>query len=142
MGMKQVELCRIIRSDESPECHMYLRELDGGRVFPIIIHQNEMAEIHRKVHGVVMRRPMTHDLFGSLIRAAGLQLESVEVTELKDEVFFARMNFENRSEETFSIDARPSDAVAVATGLQAPIYAAEQILDEIGIVEDTGGSES
>lgn len=138
MVMKQVELCRIIRSDESPECHMYLRELEGGRVFPIIIHQNEMAEIHRKVHGVPMRRPMTHDLFASLIRAAGLQLASIEVTELRDEVFFARMNFEGRDDLSFSIDARPSDAVAVATGIQAPIFAAEKILDEIGIVEEEG----
>ena len=135
MGMKRVELCRIIRSDKSPECHMYLRELEGGRVFPIIIHQNEMAEIYRKVHGVPMRRPMTHDLFASLIDAAGLTLVSVEVTELRNEVFYARMNFEGADGSTYSLDARPSDAVAVATGVRSPLFAAEKILDEIGVVE-------
>jgi len=139
MGMKRVELCRIIRSDQSPECQMYLRELEGGRVFPIIIHQNEMAEIYRKVHGVAMRRPMTHDLFAALVEAAGLQLESVEVTELKNEVFYARMNFERPDGNSFSIDARPSDAVAIATGNRTPLFAAEKILDEIGVVEREDG---
>jgi bifunctional DNase/RNase len=135
MGMKRVELCRIIRSDKSPECHMYLRECEGGRVFPIIIHQNEMAEIYRKVHGVPMRRPMTHDLFASLIEAAGLNLVSVEVTELKNEVFYARMNFEAPDGSTYSLDARPSDAVAIATGVNSTLFASDAILDEIGVVE-------
>lgn len=120
---------------------MYLREAEGGRVFPIIIHQNEMAEIHRKVHGIVVRRPMTHDLFASLVKAAHLTLESVEITELKDEVFFARMHFLAEDQRRFSIDARPSDAVAVATGLSAPIFANEGILDEIGVVEEDDDEE-
>ena len=139
MTMKRVELCRIIRSDHTPECQMYLRELEGGRVFPIIIHQTEMAEIHRKVHGTTVRRPMTHDLFASLVEAAQLHLESVEVTELKNEVFYARMNFEGPDGESFSIDARPSDAVAIATGLRTPLFASEKILDEIGAQEPEGG---
>jgi bifunctional DNase/RNase len=139
MGMKRVELCRIIRSDQSPECHMYLRECEGGRVFPIIIHQNEMAEIYRKVHGVNMRRPMTHDLFASLIEAAGLELVSVEVTELKNEVFYARMNFEGSDGTAYSLDARPSDAVAIATGVHTPLYASDVILDEIGVAEPEVG---
>ena len=123
---------------------MYLREVEGGRVFPIIIHQTEMAEIYRKVHGVQMRRPMTHDLFASLIEAAGLELVSVEVTELKNEVFYARMNFEGANGDTYSLDARPSDAVAVATGVATPVFASEEILDQIGVVEagEPGGDPS
>ena len=135
MGMKQVELCRIIQSDRASECHMYLRELEGDRVFPVIVHQTEMAEIYRKVHGETTRRPMTHDLFASLVRAAALTLENVHVTELKDQVFYARMNLEAEDGRTFSIDARPSDAVAIATGMDCPIFAAEKILDDIGAVE-------
>ncbi|MFT7463662.1 MAG: bifunctional DNase/RNase [Pseudohongiellaceae bacterium] len=135
MGMKQVELCRIIQSDRASECHMYLRELDGGRVFPVIVHQTEMAEIYRKVHGESTRRPMTHDLFASLVHATALTLENVQVTEVRDQVFYARMNFEADDGRSFSIDARPSDAVAIATGMSCPIYAAEKILDDIGAVE-------
>ncbi|MCB9898102.1 MAG: bifunctional nuclease family protein [Planctomycetes bacterium] len=135
MAMREVELARIIRNDETPECHLYLRELDGGRIFPIIIHQNEMAEIHRKVTGLVMRRPMTHDLFASLMQAAGLRLTAVEITELKSEVFYARMLLEGDAGQSFSLDARPSDAVAIATGVRAPLFASEKILDEIGVVE-------
>ena len=136
MTMREVELCRIIRSDNSPECHMYLREREGGRVFPIVIHQNEMAEIHRKLHGIRMRRPMTHDLFRAFSEKAGFNLASVEVTQLRDEVFYARMNFESEDGRTFSLDARPSDAVAIATGQATQLFADETILEEIGVVED------
>jgi hypothetical protein len=96
---------------------------------------NEMAEIHRKVHGIETRRPMTHDIFAALMRAEELELASVEITELKDDVFYARMNFLGKGGRTFSLDARPSDAVAIATGVKTRLYASETILDEIGIVE-------
>jgi hypothetical protein len=135
MAMKEVELYRIVHSDQSPECQMYLREKDKGRVFPVIIAMNEMAEIHRKVHGIETRRPMTHDIFAALMRAEELELASVEITELKDDVFYARMNFLGKGGRTFSLDARPSDAVAIATGVKTRLYASETILDEIGIVE-------
>src|SRR5882672_7536527 len=91
--MKEVELFRIVHNDQSPECQMYLREMEGGRVFPVIIAMNEMAEIHRKVHGIRTLRPMTHDIFADLMRALHAELRSVEITELKDDVFHARMNF-------------------------------------------------
>jgi hypothetical protein len=114
---------------------MYLRERDGERIFPIIIAPTEMAEIHRKVHGVQTRRPMTHDLFASLVQATKLELERIEITELKSEVFYARMHFTG-PEGDLELDARPSDAVALATGLGSPIFANEAILDEIGVIED------
>ncbi len=138
--MKAVELFRIVHSDQTPECHMYLRETEGERVFPIIIAANEMAEIHRKVHGIETRRPMTHDLLGRLMEQTKVSLERVEITELKSEVFYALMHFRTEGGETFTIDARPSDAVAIATGVSAPLFANERILDEIGVreAEDEG----
>ncbi len=78
---------------------------------------------------------MTHDIFASLMRAEELELASVEITELKDDVFYARMNFLGKGGRTFSLDARPSDAVAIATGVKAGLWASETILDEIGVVE-------
>lgn len=141
--MKEVELCRLVHSDASPECHMYLRERvpqgQKGRVFPVIIAMNEMAEIHRKVHGLATRRPMTHDIFAALMKAARLELVSVEITELKDDVFYARMNFKAEDGRAFSVDARPSDSVAIATGVGARLFAAEKILDDIGVVEEEAG---
>jgi uncharacterized protein len=133
--MKEVELFRIMHSDQSPECHMYLREKSGGRCFPVIIAMNEMAEIHRKVHGIVTRRPMTHDIFAALMRELHAELVSVEITELKEDVFYARMNFRTQDGREFQLDARPSDAVAVASGVGARLYAAESILEQIGIRE-------
>ena len=142
MPMKEVELYRIVHSDSTPECHMYLREKAApgaagkARVFPVIIAMNEMAEIHRKVHGIATRRPMTHDLFAALMKAAGLELRSVEITELKEDVFYAKLNFKDAQGREFAVDARPSDSVAIATGTGATLYANEKILDAIGIVEE------
>jgi bifunctional DNase/RNase len=136
--MKEVELFRIVHSDQSPECQMYLREKERGRVFPVIIAMNEMAEIHRKVHGIATRRPMTHDIFAALMKELRAELRSVEITELKDDVFYARMRFHTADGRDLELDARPSDAVAIATGVGARIFVADGILDEIGIVEEEG----
>ena len=133
--MKPVELCRILHSDQTPECHMYLRDKESGRVFPVIIAMNEMAEIHRKVHSIATRRPMTHDIFRALMQEVGATLDSVHITELKDDVFYASMHFHLADGRRFEIDARPSDAVAIATGAGAQLYASEKILADIGIVE-------
>ena len=138
--MKEVELFRIVHSDQSPECSMFLREMEGGRTFPIMIAVNEMAEIHRKVHGVATKRPMTHDLLRSLYEALGLTLERVEITELKDDVFYARMKFAGAG-GAVDLDARPSDAVAVATAAGARLFVHDDILDSIGVVEDEEGEE-
>lgn len=135
MAMREVELYRLIRSDRSAECQLYLKEKLGARVFPVIIHQTEMAEIHRKVCGETLRRPMTHDLIAAIVRAAGATLVNVQITKLEDGIFFAQMNFEVEGGRSFSVDARPSDAVAVATGMRVPVFAAEAILAAIGQLE-------
>ena len=79
---------------------------------------------------------MTHDIFAALMKQTGVELVSVEITELKDDVFYARMNFRGEGGRSLVLDARPSDAVAVATGVGARLLANEQILDEIGIIEE------
>jgi len=134
--MKEVELFRIMHSDQSADCHMYLRETDGGRCFPVTIAMNEMAEIHRKVHGIETRRPMTHDIFATLMRELAVELVSVEIVDLKDDVFYASMNFRAQDGRSFKLDARPSDAVAIGTGVGAKLFAAESILNEVGRRED------
>jgi len=135
--MIEVELFRILRSDHTAECSMFLREKEGKRTFPIMIGPNEMREIYSKVHGRLPQRPMTHDLFGSLMEAVGLTLERVVITELKDDVFYARMEFSGAGETRVELDARPSDAVAIATAKGAPLFAAPEILDSIGVVESS-----
>ena len=140
--MREVEIVRLVRSDQSPECQLYLKEKLGERVFPVVIHQTEMAEIHRKIVGESLRRPMTHDLLASIARSAGLTLANVQVTKLEDGIFYAQMNFEADDGRSFSVDARPSDAVAVAAGMGAPLFAAEDILAAIGQIERAGPSET
>lgn len=141
MAMREVEVYRLIRSERTPECQLYLKEKVGERVFPIVIHQTEMAEILRKVHGDQTPRPMTHDLVASVVRAAGLTLVNVQITRLDEAIFYAQMNFEAEDDRAFSVDARPSDAVAVAIGMGAPIFAAETILASIGQLETESAEE-
>ncbi len=134
--MKEVELCRILQTDQPhPACRLYLRERDGGRVFPIVIGRAEMDEIHRKVHGSEPTRPMTHDLLRSLMAATETTLQRVEIISLEHEIFHARMHFERDGGEGFELDARPSDAIAIATSFGAPLFVADEILDAVGIVE-------
>ena len=138
MVHKEVELRRLVRKDRTGHGHVFLRECDGGRVFPIVIRHAEMDEIHRNILGEPSQRPMTHDLIRSLLDTLEVRLDRVVVTELRSEVFFARMHFERTDGSTFELDARPSDAIAVASGTGSKIFASEEILDQIGVVEDDG----
>lgn len=85
-------------------------------------------------------RPLTHDLIGSIIKKIESDLKSVKITNLADGVFYARMDIEGDLVGERSIDARPSDAIAVALRMHAPILVDEKVMDEAGI-EDIGSGE-
>ena len=106
-----------------------LREVSGERYLPIWIGAVEAAAIAFEQQGVRPARPMTHDLLREVVRALGATLEAVHITEMRDGIYIAELVFgENRT-----VSARPSDAVALAVRTGAPIYGAEDLLDEVGI---------
>ena len=109
---------------------LILKEIEGDRRLPIIIGAYEAQAIVIELDGITPPRPMTHDLFKNLIDVMDLSLTEVNITELQDGTFYANLYFENGDIE---IDARPSDAIAIAIRMQVPIYVSSDILDEVGV---------
>lgn len=106
-----------------------LKELDGPRYLPIWLGAVEATAIAFAQQEVSPPRPLTHDLFKDVLMQLGAKLNNVYLTELKDGVFYAQLNFE----EGPAISARPSDAIALALRIGAPILASEDLLAEAGI---------
>ena len=90
----------------------------------------EAQAIDRFVKGDRLPRPLTHDLLRALIEASGCKVEHVEITELRDATFYALIRLNQPDGTAVEVDARPSDAIALATAVKAPIYVAEEVLDE------------
>jgi bifunctional DNase/RNase len=118
-----------------------LKTIDGNKFLPIWIGHPEAAAILMKLQGATTPRPMTHDLINELINELDAQCTRVSVTELKDNTFYASITLRVNGQEV-DIDSRPSDALAVAVRTSAPIFAAEEVIQESAIefeheVEDT-----
>ncbi len=107
-----------------------LREIAGDRYLPIWIGAVEATAIAFAQQGVVPARPMTHDLLRDVLAALGVELRQIRITELRDGVFYALLVFSTGVE----VSARPSDAIALALRTGTPIFGAEAVLDEAGIV--------
>lgn len=110
---------------------LILKEVDGDRRLPIIIGAFEAQAIALEMEGVLPPRPMTHDLVKNLMDKLGANLSEVFINDLNDGTFYAKLVFESLGVE---IDARPSDAVAVAIRANAPIYVNNTILEDTGII--------
>ncbi|TAL71112.1 MAG: hypothetical protein EPN82_00415 [Bacteroidetes bacterium] len=110
---------------------LILKEVDGNRRLPIIIGAFEAQAIALEMEGVVPPRPMTHDLLKNLIDSFDSNLTEVYVNELREGTFYAKLIFD---EGELEIDARPSDAIALAVRFNAPIYVKSDILDETGLI--------
>lgn len=114
---------------------LVLREKEGTRVLPIWIGQTEAESIVIQIHGLKRARPLTHDLCRSLIIAMGGTLRRVQITRVENNTYYAELHLQ-RPEGVVRVDARPSDAIAIALRLDAPIFAADSLLSEIDIEEE------
>lgn len=106
-----------------------LREQDGDRVLPIYIGPEEAKAIALALDGVATPRPMTHDLMRDSLVALGATVVRITVTELRDRTFYAELEI-RQDGRTVRVSSRPSDAIALAVRVDAPIYASEEVLDE------------
>jgi bifunctional DNase/RNase len=106
-----------------------LREVGGDRYLPIWIGAAEATAIAFAQQGVVPPRPLTHDLIKDILGATGTALEQVEITDVKDGVFYANLVFGGGAE----VSARPSDSIAIALRTGTTIYCSEEVLDEAGL---------
>ena len=118
-----------------------LKTVSGNKFLPIWIGHPEAAAILMKLQGASTPRPMTHDLLTQIMSELDAHVARITVTELRDNTFFASITISVNGSE-MDIDSRPSDALALAVRVSAPIFAAEDVIDESAIefeheVEDT-----
>jgi bifunctional DNase/RNase len=104
-----------------------LQEKDGARLLPIWIGQAEAESIVMHMHNIKRTRPVTHDLCKSVIVALGATLRRVQITRVENNTYYGELHLD-RSGNVLHIDSRPSDAIAIAVRLDAPIFAAESLL--------------
>ena len=102
-------LSRIIISEINDQQVIYLKEIEGERMFPILIGIFEATSIDRRVKGYPSPRPLTHDLIVSVVEHMGAEFQDVVISELKEHTYYARLRVRHEG-ELIEIDARPSDA--------------------------------
>ncbi len=112
-----------------------LKEKAAERYLPIWIGPAEADAIAVKLQGVSVPRPLTHDLLHSVIDALGARINSIIVSDLKSDTFYAKVIL-NVDGGQMEIDSRPSDALALAVRAEVPIFAAEEVMEKAGILLD------
>lgn len=139
MDFVQVDIVGLSTSPSSGGAYaLVLGEIEGNRRLPIIIGAFEAQAIALELENIQPPRPMTHDLLRDLFETVGAEILDVVIDELREGTFFAKIRFVHTGDEG-QLDARPSDAVAVAVRVGAPIYVAPSVLDEAGIPTEEEG---
>jgi bifunctional DNase/RNase len=114
--------------DQNTKSPVVILQEDGGeRVLPIWIGPAEASAIAMELAGMKFQRPLTHDLFPQLIHGLGATLNRVLITRVEDNTYFAEMVIQ-RGEELFTLDARPSDSIAIALRTRADLFAGDDLL--------------
>lgn len=143
--MQKVQ-CEILGLSSSPSTGgayaILLREVGASRRLPIIIGAFEAQAIALEIEGIKPPRPLTHDLLKHLIDNLGATIIEIIIDELRENTFYAKIVLEI-SGLTNEIDARPSDAIALAVRARAPIYVAEAVMEAAAFIpsEDSEGEE-
>jgi bifunctional DNase/RNase len=125
----EAELSRIIINEMSDQQIIVLKERHGERSFPIVIGIVEIFAIDRRLKGIKPARPMTHDLLASVIENLGAKIDKIVINDLRHHIFFARIHLSLNGRK-IEIDSRPSDAIALGTATNAPIFVAEHVFEQ------------
>jgi uncharacterized protein len=112
-----------------------LKDPEGDRYLPIWIGAWEASAIAMRLQGLAAERPLTHDLFAAALDRLGVRVERVVINELTDETYHARIHLE-RDGVQVEVDARPSDALALAVRAEVPIFAADEVLAQAALAAD------
>ena len=136
MDYIQVDIIGLSTSPSSGGAYaLVLGEVSGNRRLPIIIGAFEAQAIALELEKIQPPRPMTHDLLRNLFDSLGAEVTDVVIDDLREGTFFAKVRYVFEDEEA-QLDARPSDAVALAVRTDAPLFVAASVLDEAGIPAD------
>ena len=140
-----MQLSRIFIREMTDMQIIELSEVGGSRTFPIVIGLPEAFAIERRLKGIEIPRPQTHDLLANLLDALGGTLQRIEIHDLREGTFYARLVIEQGGREVL-VDSRPSDAIALGVAKSVPILVDEEVLAQaaadaaagVGPVPDIG----
>ncbi|CAG0988722.1 hypothetical protein PHYC_02169 [Phycisphaerales bacterium] len=104
-------------------------QMEGGRAFPIVIGLPEAQAIERRLKGIHIKRPQTHDLLANVVESLGGKLVSITINDLSDHTFFATLDVKSYDGKVIHIDARPSDAIALGIAGGVPIFVEDHVLE-------------
>jgi uncharacterized protein len=138
--MVEVSVARLGLDASTNSYVVILQEKGGARLLPIWIGQPEAESIVMQMNNVKRERPLTHDLCKSLIVGLGGSLKRVQITKVQKSTYYAELHVQ-RTEGLVQIDARPSDSIAIALRLSAPIFAHETLLTAVAEEEEETESE-
>ena len=117
-----------------------LHDKDNRRALPIWIGSAEASAIIRKIENLEVVRPMTHDLIPDIIEKTGYTLDRIEINDVEEETYYAKL-FIKKDDEIIEIDSRPSDAIAIAIRVDAPIFVSANVLANGSVSTDSAKDE-
>src|SRR5271168_4817563 len=132
----QVQVARVGFDDQTGANYVLLIDQKQSRVLPIMIGESEATAILLALHGVKPERPLTHDLVRSIIGQTGNRVDRIVIGDMRNEVYYATIYMDKGR---YTIDSRPSDAIALAMGMNAPIYVNPKLLESAVASGDSGG---
>ena len=132
VGMREMVIYGVSFDLVGKQPIVLLKTADGNKFLPIWIGHAEAAAILMKLQSQAPPRPMTHDLVTDMLQQLGAQVMRITVTELRENTFYAQIAVQLDGSE-IEVDSRPSDAIALAIRADAPIYAADAVIEESAI---------
>jgi bifunctional DNase/RNase len=138
--MVQMFIHKVALTPRGDRAFVFLSDAKNRRVLPIVIGLFEAQAIVSQMQETKYPRPMTHDLLKSIIEAAGYRVAKIRVTKLHDQTFYAALDLTSDA-GSIEVDARPSDAIALALRTEAPIYVAEDVLSEAEVRTEKADAE-
>ena len=127
----EMEVSKIRIDERRGEQVIVLKERSGNRLLPIIIGISEVTAIKMKISGIQPPRPLTHDLLRDTITQLGARLDRIVINKLEFNTFFARLVLQTKEGALEEVDARPSDSIALALRAEAPIFVADEVLNQV-----------
>jgi len=128
--MIEVELNKIVIDEKRHDQLIVLKEKDGERLLPIVIGLNEASAIKLKISGFVPPRPLTHDLLFATIENLEAKIDRVIIDKLEENTFHAKVVLKTDSGQMKTVDARPSDSIALAVRAHAPIFVEDEVIKQ------------
>jgi bifunctional DNase/RNase len=134
----QVDILGLSTSPASGGAYaLILKEVNGNRRLPIIIGAFEAQSIALEMEGIKPPRPLTHDLMKNILESMGTDLSEITISELRDGTFYAKLSFDSQE-----VDARPSDAIALAVRFGAPIFVSDKVMEEASFLPENEEQEA